>query len=219
MLHVHVYYIVVCYIDDSQVAEIGPFTSPLQEATFTIGPYDTANVYNIIITATDASGNTNSESTLLAVYDPSAGFVTGGGWIISPAGAYADNPDLTGKATFGFVSKYQKGAKVPTGETEFQFKVADLNFHSDTYEWLVVSGARAQYKGSGTINGAGDYGFMLTAIDGEITGGGGTDKFRIKIWNKADETMIIYDNQMDADDTSDPTTAIGGGSIIIHKTK
>ena len=123
------------------------------------------------------------ECILLAVYDPDGGFVTGGGWINSPLGAYTPDPSLTGKANFGFVSKYKKGATIPTGVTEFQFKVANLNFYSNTYEWLVVAGARAQYKGTGTINGGGNYGFMLTAIDGAISGGGGIDKFRIKIWD------------------------------------
>jgi hypothetical protein len=140
--------------------------------------------------------------------------VTGGGWIDSPAKAYTADPSLTGKANFGFVSKYQKGANVPTGVTEFQFKVADLNFHSNNYEWLVVGGARAQYKGTGTINGSGSYKFILTAIDGQQPGGGGIDKFRIKIWDSAD--VIVYDNQTGASDTADPTTALGGGSIVIH---
>ena len=53
----------------------------------------------------------------IVVYDPTGGFVTGGGWIDSPAGAYAANLSLTGKANFGFVSKYQKGANKPTGES------------------------------------------------------------------------------------------------------
>ena len=150
------------------------------------------------------------------VYDPAGGFVTGGDWSNSPAGAYAPNPSLTGKATFGFVSKYRKGATVSTGNTEFQFKVANLNFHSDSYQWLVIAGARAQFKGVGTINGTGNYGFMLTAIDGQISGGGGVDKFRIKIW---DSGGIVYDNQMGNADDADlaPATAIGGGNIVIHK--
>lgn len=143
--------------------------------------------------------------------------MTGGGWINSPAGAYAPNPSLVGKANFGFVSKYQKGANVPDGQTEFQFKVANLNFHSTIYQWLVVAGARAQYKGSGTINGAGNYGFMLTAIDGEINGGGGIDKFRIKIWDKNNGDGVVYDNQMGAGIDDNPTTALAGGSIVIHK--
>jgi hypothetical protein len=58
---------------------------------------------------------------------------------------------------------------------------------------------------------------MLSAIDGAISGGGGTDKFRIKIWDKTDNDKIVYDNLMDAPDDADPTTLLGGGSIVIHK--
>ena len=47
-------------------------------------------------------------------------------------------------------------------------------------------------------------------------GGGGIDKFRIKIWNKG-TVEVVYDNQMDALEDADPTTALGGGSIVIHK--
>ena len=45
----------------------------------------------------------------------------------------------------------------------------------------------------------------------------GDDLFRIKIWDKAAEDIIIYDNQMDAEDDADPTTTLGGGSIVVHK--
>ena len=37
---------------------------------------------------------------------------------------------------------------------------------------VIVAGARARYKGSGSINGPGDFGFILTAIDGQLPGGG-----------------------------------------------
>ena len=47
------------------------------------------------------------------------------------------DPTLAGNANFGFVSRYKKGANVPTGQTQFQFQVADLNFHSSEYDWLV----------------------------------------------------------------------------------
>ena len=77
----------------------------------------------------------------VVVYDPEGGFVTGGGWVDSPQGAYVPDPSLTGKATFGFVSKYKKGASVPTGQTEFQFKAGDLNFHSTSYDWPLVTGS------------------------------------------------------------------------------
>jgi len=55
---------------------------------------------------------------------------------------------------------------VPTGRTSFRFHVADFTFESTDYQWMVIAGARVQYKGSGTVNGIAGYGFMLTAIDG-----------------------------------------------------
>jgi hypothetical protein len=84
---------------------------------------------------------------------------------------------------------------------------------------LVVAGARAQFKGTGTINGAGDYGFMLTAIDAELTPSTDADKFRIKIWDRRATDQVVYDNQMNATDDADPTTVLGGGAIVIHKAK
>jgi hypothetical protein len=171
-------------------------------------------VYTIKVKVVDDEGGYAEGETLVVVYDPSAGFVTGGGWIDSPAGAYRDNLALTGRANFGFVSKYQKGQTIPTGQTEFQFQTGNLNFHSETYQWLVVSAnvTKAQFKGTGTINGAGNYGFLLTAWDGN------PDKFRIKIWNVAGGA-IVYDNNFGASDDIDAANpmTIAGGSIVIHK--
>lgn len=155
----------------------------------------------------------------VVVYDPSGGFVTGGGWINSPAGAYRPDPSLMGKATFGFVSKYEKGKTVPTGNTEFQFHEGNLNFNSTQYEWLVISGSRAQFKGSGTINGSGNYGFLLTALDGDLSNPVAPDMFRIKIWDKNNNGVIVYDNQYGAADGDALTTVLGGGSIVIHTSK
>ena len=193
--------------------------------TGSIAGYPSAGVHSICVYGTDSAGNEGTEMiaeeqycVLLAVYDPSAGFVTGGGWINSPTGAYAANPSLSGKATFGFVSKYKKGQSAPEGNTEFQFHAAGMNFKSTSYEWLVVAGAKAQYKGSGTINGSGDFFFMLTAIDGDLKTKGTPDTFRMKIWNR--ETLeVIYDNLMGVADTADPTgtpATLGGGSINIQ---
>jgi hypothetical protein len=179
-------------------------------------------VYAVKLIVNDGCGGSGETTTvsgvdaLVVIYDPSAGFVTGGGWFNSPIGAYAYDPLLMGKANFGFVSKYRKGATTPTGETEFNFKVANLNFHSTNYDWLVISGARAQYKGTGVINGTGSYGFMLTAVDGQLSGGGGLDKFRMKIWDLGTGS-VIYDNQMGEDTSAALNTSLGGGAIVIHK--
>lgn len=72
------------------------------------------------------------------------------------------------------------------------------------------------YKGTGTVNGVGNYGFMLTAIDEALTPSTDVDLFRIKIWDK-DTGEVIYDNQMGDEEDADPTTELGGGSIVIHE--
>jgi hypothetical protein len=175
--------------------------------------YSEAGVYTISLKVTDRCGEEDFDQYQYAViYDPSGGFVTGGGWIDSPAGAYVPDPLLEGKANFGFVSKYKKGKTIPEGNTEFQFKAGDLNFNSYLYDWLVIAGENAKFKGVGTINGNGDYGFMLSAVDGD------DDKFRIKIWEKVSDA-VVYDNQIGKPDDSDAATLIGGGSIVIHANK
>ena len=169
----------------------------------------------------DVHASSRGTFQYVVTYDPNGGFVTGGGWINSPAGASKLFPDTVGRANFGFVSKYQKGASIPTGNTEFQFHAGNLNFKSTVYEWLVISGGhRAQYKGSGTINGSGDYGFMLTAIDEDKRSPGEPDRFRIRIWDKT-TGAVVYDNQIgasDGADLTDPGTQVQG-SIVIHVPK
>jgi hypothetical protein len=179
--------------------------------------YSNPGVYTINVTVTDddtAFASRDLEA-LVVVYDPNGGFVTGGGHLQVAAGSYTADPTLSGRANFGFVAKYKKGATIPEGQTEFQFQVGNLNFHSETYKSLVVSSFKAQYRGTGAINGVSGYDFIVTAYDGQISGGGGTDKFRIKI-TKAGAT--VFDNRSGFTEDMDGANpqAIAGGSIVIH---
>lgn len=172
--------------------------------------YSMAGVYTVRVTVTDDDGGATSQDySSVVVYDPSAGFVTGGGWIHSPAGAYTADPLLSGKASFGFVARYRKGATVPGGNTQFAFKAGDLSFHSSAYDFLVVTqgGTNARFKGSGLINDSlaptgAEYRFMIWAADDA------PDTFRIKIWYEDGGEVVVYDNGT--------AQAIGAGNIVIH---
>lgn len=46
------------------------------------------------------------------------------------------------------------------------------------------------------------------------------DKIRVKIWDKNNQNVIIYDNNlMDTGEDTDPITAISAGAIVIHNKK
>lgn len=178
--------------------------------------YATPGVYTVTVTLTDDDGGVSSRvHEYVVVYDPEGGFVTGGGSFDSPAGAYLADPTAAGRATFGFTARYQKGKSVPDGQTQFQFKAGGLSFHSTSYDWLVVSGTRATYRGSGEVNGAGGYAFQLAAVDGQRPGGDRVDRIRMKVWNRS-TGVLVYDNQVGSTDDAAPTTALTGGSIVIH---
>jgi len=189
---------------------IASATLQLPLSTFPTGLY--------AVKATTTAGCSESFPAYFSIYDPNAGFVTGGGWITSPVVANVPFMSVGGKANFGFNAQYKKGSQIPDGNTEFQFQAGNLNFKSTSYGTgsLVIAGAKAIFQGTGTINGISGYNFMISAIDGSITGGGGVDKFRIKIWNSGG---VVYDNNYgnaDNADPSTPSTVLGGGSIVIH---
>ena len=170
-----------------------------------------------------------SNLDFIVVSDTSAGFVSGGGWFNSPPGAYtpgdSSDEDVIDEVHFSFVSKYQKGQLVPGGSTNIRFAAGDLEFKSKSYDWMVISGARARYKGEGTVKGDPEpYKFQVTALDADISPADiSTDGFRIKIWRAGanGEENVLYDNGRGASDTTGNggTTPIDGGSIKIQKSK
>ncbi len=168
--------------------------------------YTIPGVYTLTLTLADDDGGVATELyQYVVVFDPDGGFVTGGGWFT--------DPETSDKASFGFNAKYNMDAKIPFGNTHF--KVGDLRFESTAYDWLVVSGERAQFHGVGTVNDISGYSFFVTIIDGKISGDG-DDYFRIKIWDIS-TGMVLYDNHTNLPDVADPLIAIKGGSIVIHK--
>jgi hypothetical protein len=181
--------------------------------------YTSAGVYVLKLILVDDCGLQQTfEHKYIVIYDPNSGFVTGSGTIYSPPGASVQFPNAEGTATFGFVSKYDKQKIVPKGNTEFEFEAGDLKFVSTEYEWLVVAGSKAKFKGRGSINGIPGFQFMISAIDGDIKAKGDPDFFRIKIWNES-TGEVVYDNEMGTGIDTDPLTQILEGSIKIHVPK
>lgn len=188
--------------------------------------YLSAGVYTVAAIVTDddhfedenggvlVEGQSNGLFEFVIIYDPQGGFVTGGGLFDSQLGDLPADPSLTSRANFGFVAKYHNNAATPTGETEFNLRGAGFTFHSDEYDWLVVGGDKAKFQGSGSVNGVPGYKFLVVVADGQITGGGAPDRFRIRIWEPA-TNQVVYDNQIP--EASGPE--IGGGNIKIHQAK
>jgi hypothetical protein len=190
---------------------VSTFTSATPGVFVIVGTYGGSDVH---------LGSFNSDKVVIVFYDPNAGFVTGGGYVLhQPIWTTPPTPG-TGKDNYGFVAKYKKGSSAPDGETEFQCKDCNINFHSTSLDWLIVTSItsgpnagvqKAWYQGSGTINGSGNYAFQVTVIDK-----GNVDYFRIRIWNKS-TLVVIYDNMPTVIDGSDPVTVAQGGNIVIHK--
>lgn len=200
-------------LDDGIPVSMTPEDGAFDESTETVVATLTglpAGVHRLTLSAADAEGNvaTISEPLIIVVYDPSAGFVTGGGWIKSPVDTAYPYQTLTGKATFGFVAKYQKGKTVPKGEAEFTFKTGGMTFHSGSYTWLLVTQtpeghSMAELQGTGTLNGKRGYGMTLTAVDN-----GRADTLRFRITDSTKK--VVYD-------TGDAMLSLKGGSIVIHR--
>jgi hypothetical protein len=187
-----------------------------------IGSYKftTAGVYKLQMNITDQNKitsyvNTNGDvEELIVIYDPNGGYAYGGGWFNSPAGALNSDPAATGKVSYGFTTNYFKNSTYPKGETQFEFKIGKFEYNALNFDYLSISGVKAQFKGTGKIiGGQSGINFIMTVIDGDLDGTG-IDKVRMKIYNK-NTGQVYYDNQPGASDAANPTTAVGNNSSIV----
>ena len=142
------------------------------------------------------------------VINPEGAFTTGGGFYDVPGQGNA-------KAHFTFTVRFLHGQTVPDGNAKFWIPGAQLNFESTAIEMLIVSGNRAQFWGTGTVNGVAAR-FRITAVDGQKgRHGSNADAIRIELWNAAG-TSVLYDTQPGAAQNAPVTTLIDGGNIQVH---
>ena len=114
------------------------------------------SAYLVTVTVTDDSEASGSSTAFAAVYEPTNGVAAGAGW-------FAEAQAPRGKAFFGFVCRSVWWSGSPWGQT--RLRVGDMVFRSTGYDWLSVAedGSAAWFAGSGTVNGEGDYYFMVEA--------------------------------------------------------
>jgi hypothetical protein len=155
----------------------------------------------------DGASDTELGTGQVVVYDPAAGSVTGGGWIASPAGAYAAAPAAAGKLTFALLVRYPPAATVPTGNADFKLNVSKLDFRSTAFDWLAIAGSSVRIQGRGTVNGTPGYAFAVVARDGVSN-----DAIRVQIWHIT-TGAVLYDNQPGDPILAARATVVGGGSV------
>lgn len=193
-------------------------------------------VYKISL---DYGNDCSSQTATMYVFvsDPTAGFVTGGGWIHSPYSPEYELMQQEGKANFSLVAKYQKEGQAVKGNLQLQ--APSFRFVADAIDnqTLVIAGTKAYFTGHGTLNrldgGGGEtqdsqpVGYLLSVTDGNADKKSGTDNFRLIIWTINSDSSpghILYDNQFSCSPASldhhlQACNPIGKGSIVIHKGK
>ena len=174
----------------------------------------------------------NASGAVITFYTDTGQFVTGGGWILDPAGGG------NGKGNFGFNARYNKSG-APQGQMVYVYRglyngvMADYRIKSNAVTSLGIScwngsaygpcppgnatfPAKATLQGKSTIQinrasdgyvlfSEGNANFAATVIDSGQSSGIGSDSYALTVYDK---NGVLY--------KSVPTTLLGGGNIVIH---
>jgi hypothetical protein len=140
-------------------------------------------LYPVSVRVRDAAGNeATTDPQTLVVYDPSAGSVSGTGWIVPDPSVGDDLPGIDGKTkgSLDFTARYKSSsATTPTGSFVFTYGKL-FKLQSDTLDWLVVSARDTYIQGTASIRGEGSYPFRAPIRDGEVTGS--PDNLLLEVW-------------------------------------
>ena len=136
------------------------------------------NVYDVILTI-NGSFYQGSGNTVLAVYDPSLGFVAGGGQLIH--NGY--------KASVGVNIKYLKNGNAQGSLLYIEHRPSgDVVIKSNAIGTMAIVGNEAVPTGKANVNGVGNYGFIARVIDnGEP---GTTDQFGLRVTDPGGNIVV-----------------------------
>jgi hypothetical protein len=171
-------------------------TTLVVQGTFNNVP---VNVYQVSYTI-GGSYYTGTGTSLLAVYDPSQGFVTGGG-VINRGGGVSGN--------FGATAKYVGKTAVQGSVLYIEHRpTGDVRVKSSAMQTLSVVGNTGIIIAKATVNGVGNYTIQAVLVDnGEP--GAGADLFGLKV---VDPTGAMVPGL-----TFNPLALVGGNIQVPHK--
>ena len=155
------------------------------------------NVYDVGISV-GGNNYAGSGASVLAIFDPSLGFVTGGGTVVNN-GVHA---------TFGFNVKYKSNG-APQGELLYIEcrPTGTLKLKSTSMQSLSIVGNTGVFIGKATLNGVGNHTFRATVVDnGEP---GGNDRFGLRVTALGGAIIPGL--------TFDPITLSGGNIQVPHQ--
>jgi hypothetical protein len=165
------------------------------------------NVYEVTL---NIGGNyyTGSGTTAFTVFDPSSGFVSGGGWIVNPNTGY--------RANYGVNVKYLRNGTAqgsmlyiehrPDGD--YKVKSNSLNASGGLAILPITGGMEAQVAGKATYTvngiGGGNYSFIARLIDKGTPGT--NDQFGLKLIDPTGQVVSAF--------TFNPQTLGGGNNQV-----
>jgi probable HAF family extracellular repeat protein len=171
--------------------------------------YTSGGFYTVSARVSDEDGGTSGEALFsqVIVFDPAAS--TRG------SGFYSVPGQGNRKAHFTFDASFPGGGSVPNGSVRLRIPGIEKNFASSSIELLVVSGNRAQFWGTGTVNVA-PARFRITVVDGNANHDGVADAIRVELWD-ASGARLLYDTQPGAPQDAPVTTPTDGGNIQVRR--
>ena len=152
------------------------------------------NVYDVTLTI-NGSFYQGAGSTVLVVYDPSLGFVAGGGQIIHNGF----------RANIGVNIKYLKNGNAQGSLLYIEHRpTGDVTLKSNSLGGMAIVGNEAIPTGKATVNGVGNHNFIARIIDnGEP---GTTDRFGLRVTSPTGSILL--------DLTFDPIQLSGGNFSV-----
>lgn len=150
--------------------------------------YRKSGIYPVRLTITDSSGKSSTvERTVTVCGCSGGGAIAGAGMFVAATGKQGQQrqPSI---GSFAFLSER-------AGKAEVRVTVGGMALRSSQVDAVTVDGARVQYSGRGTVNGAGNYRFTLTATSGAKSGG--KDRIHVRIAHNepgVKAEVVDYDN-------------------------